>query len=198
MSKLMSDVETRTSYIRAKLGILVPSQIKALRLKSEMPRQADLAKAAHVQQSRISMFETPGAANITLETLSRIAAAFKVGVMVRFVPFSEMLGWENSFSQDRFDVMRLDNDVAFLNPPTEEYAAVSRLTVRFSEVERQESRLDRERLGGIAAAMSSQTTFINAANSAAGEATQTQDVPISLLTNQMSGGPYESFGRLVG
>lgn len=94
----------------------MPSQIRALRLKSEMPRQSDLAKAAGVHQSRISMFETPGAANMTLETLAQLAAAFKVGLVVKFVPFSEMLTWENAFSQDAFDVVKIDADREFLQP----------------------------------------------------------------------------------
>lgn len=54
---------------------------------------------------------------MTLETLARLAAAFKVGLVVKFVPFSEMLQWENGFSQDVFNVLpRLDQDEAFLNP----------------------------------------------------------------------------------
>jgi len=161
-----------------------------------MPRQADLAKVAQMHQSRISTFETPGAANITLETLSRIAAAFKVGVMVKFVPFSEMLRWENGFSQDRFDVTRLEEDLAFLNPPTEEQTAIPPLIKRFSEIERpwHEAGLQRERPMGMGAAMNSQTAFVNAANPAASEA---QDVPTNLLTNHLSGGAYEGFGRLV-
>src|SRR6266404_9078549 len=90
ISKLLASLESRTSYIRAKLGTLVPSQIRSLRLKSNMPRQSDLAQEAKMHQSRISMFETPGA-NVTLDTLSRLAAAFKVGLIVEFVSFSEML-----------------------------------------------------------------------------------------------------------
>jgi transcriptional regulator with XRE-family HTH domain len=81
-----------------------------------MPRQHDLAVAADMQQSRISMFETPGAANLTLETLAKLAAAFKVGLIVDFVPFSEMLRWENGYSQDAFDVTRIDDDTAFIRP----------------------------------------------------------------------------------
>jgi hypothetical protein len=81
-----------------------------------MPRQADLASAADMKQSRISMMETPGAANMTLDTLGSIAAALKVGLKVEFVPFSEMLAWENGFSQDKFDVVKIDSDIAFLNP----------------------------------------------------------------------------------
>jgi hypothetical protein len=60
------------------------------------------------------MFETPGAANFTLETLARLAAVFKVGLVVDFVPFSEMLHWENSFSQDSFDVTKIDADGEFI------------------------------------------------------------------------------------
>lgn len=82
-----------------------------------MPRQKDLAVTAQLHQSRISMFETPGMANLTLETLAKLAAAFKVGVIVKFVSFSEMLRWENEFSQDTFVVPKLDEDQAFLNPP---------------------------------------------------------------------------------
>jgi transcriptional regulator with XRE-family HTH domain len=115
ISKLGS-IDVRAAYIQAKLGMLVPAQIRTLRLKSDMPRQSDLANAASMQQSRISMFETPGAANVTLETLCRLAAAFKVGLQVRFVPFSEMLRWENGFIPSGFDVVRLDRDWAFLNP----------------------------------------------------------------------------------
>jgi transcriptional regulator with XRE-family HTH domain len=116
ISKLISDIDVRTSYIRAKLGTLVPAQLRALRLKSDMPRQSDLAQKAQLHQSRISMFETPGAANVTLETLSRLAAAFKVGLVVKFVPFSEMLQWENQFSQDEFTVTKIDDDRAFIDP----------------------------------------------------------------------------------
>lgn len=114
ISRLLSNLDARASYIKAKLGVLVPSQIKALRIRSNMTRQSDLARMAKMHQSRISMFETPGAANLTLDTLSRLAAAFKVGLVVEFVPFSEMLGWENGFSQDSFDVVRIDRDKDFI------------------------------------------------------------------------------------
>jgi transcriptional regulator with XRE-family HTH domain len=118
VSKLRDSFDSRTAYIKAKLGILVPSQIRSLRLQSEMPRQSDLAKAAKLHQSRISMFETPGAANVTVETLAKVAAAFKVGLVVKFVPFHEMLKWENEYSQDTFRVTTIDNDIEFENPDT--------------------------------------------------------------------------------
>lgn len=135
ISKLRESIDYRTAYVKSKLGVLVPSQVRALRLQSEMPRQSDLAKEAHMQQSRISTIETPGAANVTLETLARLAAAFRVGLIVKFVPFSEMLRWENSFLPASFNVTpRLEQDVEFLNPQefnsTLSYAGVPRGEVR--------------------------------------------------------------------
>ncbi len=117
--RLLNSQESRTAYIRAKLGVLVPSQIRALRLRSmspPMPRQKDLADETGLHQSRISMFETPGAANVTLDTLANIAAGLRVGLVVEFVPFSKMLDWENRYRQDLFDVTRIEQDEAFINP----------------------------------------------------------------------------------
>ena len=118
VSKLLNDRKSRASYIKAKLGVLVPAQIRALRLNSTspaMPKQNDLAREADIHQSRISMFETPGTANMTLETLAQLASALRVGLVVKFVPFSEMLRWENDFRQDTFDVLRLEEDEVFIN-----------------------------------------------------------------------------------
>jgi transcriptional regulator with XRE-family HTH domain len=133
ISRLRTNLDARTSYINAKLGVLVPSKIRALRLKSNMPRQRDLAIEAKMQQSRISMFETPGAANVTLETLAKLAATFKVGLIVDFVPFSEMLRWENAYSQDTFDVTRIDDDIEFTRPEVEVAANVLRVAVQSNQ-----------------------------------------------------------------
>lgn len=114
--KLKTDRKARESYINAKVSTLVPSQIKSLRLKSSTPKQTALAKAAGTYQSRLSDLERPGEANMTLETLAWIASVHKVGLVVKFVPFSEMLAWENGFSQDSFTVTPLDQDFAFLQP----------------------------------------------------------------------------------
>src|SRR5687767_14990650 len=94
ISRLLVDGDYRASYIRSKLDVLIPSQIRALR--GEMT-QKELGKAAEMKQSRISAMETPGAVNFNLETLVRLASTFKVGMVVKFVPFSEMLGWENQY-----------------------------------------------------------------------------------------------------
>jgi transcriptional regulator with XRE-family HTH domain len=112
INKLKRNRKTRESYLRAKLNINIPSQIRALRLRREMTQEG-LAREAEMMQPRISAMERPGATKFNLDTLIRIAAAFKVGLIVKFVPFSEMLRWENGFSQDTFDVVTVDRDTAF-------------------------------------------------------------------------------------
>jgi transcriptional regulator with XRE-family HTH domain len=93
-----------------------------------MPYQRDLAREAEMHQSRISMFETPGMSNMTLETLAKVAAGLRAGVIVKLVPFSEMLRWENSFSLDTFDVNpRLENDHEFLHPEAQPKAGLAKL-----------------------------------------------------------------------
>jgi len=110
--KLKNNKKTRVSYLRAKINVNVPSQIKGLRLRRKM-KQEELARDAEMKQPRISAMECPGATKFNLETLIRLAAAFKVGLVVKFVPFSEMLRWENNFSQDTFNVLPIDRDVEF-------------------------------------------------------------------------------------
>jgi hypothetical protein len=81
--------------------------------------QPELANRAEMKQPRISLMEQPGATKFSLETLVRLAAAFKVGLQVRFVPFSEMLEWENEYSQDAFTVTKLEDDTGFIKPSSQ-------------------------------------------------------------------------------
>jgi transcriptional regulator with XRE-family HTH domain len=115
VSRLLEERSARESYVRATLNVLIPSQIRALRL-DEGWTQLRLGQEADMKQARISAAETPGAVNFNLETLVRFAAAFRVGLQVSFVPFSKMLDWENKFSQDTFTVRRIDEDKAFTEP----------------------------------------------------------------------------------
>ena len=115
ISKLINSRKFREAYIRAKLSVLIPSQVRALRLKWPMT-QPELGHEAEMKQSRISAIERPGSANLNVDTLIRVAAALRVGLKVELVPFSEMVRWENSFSQDRFNLPKIEDDDAFINP----------------------------------------------------------------------------------
>ncbi len=115
LSKLISDKEFRADYIRAKLDVLIPSQLRAVRLREDKT-QSELAQLAEMKQARVSAMETPGRVNFSNETLVRMAATLNVGLVVKFVPFSEMLDWENNYSQDTFGPTQLADDSSFLNP----------------------------------------------------------------------------------
>lgn len=115
IDKLQRSADSRASYIRGKINVLVPAQLHALRLRLGWT-QKQFAQAAKMKQSRVSAMEQPGAVNFNMETLIRSAATCGVGLVVRFVPFSEMLRWENNFDQDSFNPTRIGKDRAFLNP----------------------------------------------------------------------------------
>ncbi len=128
ISRLKRDDKFRISYIRAKLNVNLPAQIRALR-KNQNMTQALLAEEADMKQSRISAMERPGAVGFNMDTLIRLAAALKVALVVKFIPFSELLKWENEFSQDTFKVIDIDKDFAFSAPqrlPVEGSAEVAK------------------------------------------------------------------------
>lgn len=115
ISKLLNEKSSRESYLKAKLNQIIPSQIKALRLKESWTQKA-LGEKAGMKQARISAMEKPGETAFSLETLIRLASAFRVGLQVKFVSYSEMLKWDDKFSQDNFAVTPIEKDETFLNP----------------------------------------------------------------------------------
>ena len=115
ISRLISERDFRADYIRAKLDVLIPSQLRGLRRRDGLT-QPQLAEMAGMKQARISAMETQGQVNFNRETLVRMAATYGVGLIVQFVSFSEMLEWENNYSQDDFRVTKLPNDINFLQP----------------------------------------------------------------------------------
>lgn len=136
INKLKTNKKTRQSYVRAKINVNLPSQIRALRLKQKM-KQEDLAREAEMMQPRISAMERPGATKFNIETLIRLAAAFKVGLVVKFVSFSEMLRSENEFNQDIFNVVTIDDDVEFQQEEMEQPAAQAVVVAKEREEEQQ-------------------------------------------------------------
>jgi len=56
-------------------------------------RQQELAEKVGTNQNAISRLENPFYGKPTITTLKRIAAAFDVALVVRFVPFSQLIAW---------------------------------------------------------------------------------------------------------
>lgn len=111
--RLTTKTKTREAYIRSKVSTSVASQVRALRRREELTQEG-LAEISQMKQSRISAMERPGI-RWNVETLVRLAAALRVGLVVRLASFSEMLDWENAFNQDTFNITTIEEDSRFLS-----------------------------------------------------------------------------------
>ena len=72
--------------------------------------QTELAKRAKMRQSQISDIENPSFAGLTLKTLAKIAAAFDVAVIIRFVRFSDLARYALDDSPSKRSVTSFDSD----------------------------------------------------------------------------------------
>jgi transcriptional regulator with XRE-family HTH domain len=77
---------------------MIPYQTRAIRKKRGWS-QAQLAEEARVTQGVISRAEDPDYGNLTLTTIGRIAAGYDLAVIIKFVPFSELLRQSGNLSE---------------------------------------------------------------------------------------------------
>lgn len=105
----------RDAFVASQISVGLPFQIRALREQRGW-KQSTLAAKAEMLQPRISAMESPGSAKFNLETLRRIASAFDVALVVRFVPFSELVDWSDNFDPDSFEVPEFEKDSDLKEP----------------------------------------------------------------------------------
>ena len=116
INQLKKSKEDRDAFVASQISVGLPFQIRALR-NSRGWNQKQLADAASMLQPRISAMERPGGGQLNLETLRRIASAFDVGLLVRFVPFTELVKFSQEFSPDTFTVPSFDQEAKGSQPP---------------------------------------------------------------------------------
>lgn len=109
---LLKDKEYRDAFVAASINIGVPAQIRVLRKQRDWSEKR-LADEAKMLQPAISRLEDPDRGSVNLKTLLRLAAAFNVGLVVRFVPFSEMVDWKLKLSLKSLEVESFDKDPYF-------------------------------------------------------------------------------------
>lgn len=107
----INTADWRSRYVRTRIAIDIPSQIRALR-KQRGWTQAELAERTGMKQSRIALIERPGISRFKLETLERIAKAFDIGLQVRFVSFSEIQRQINELDLENFSALSYAEEVA--------------------------------------------------------------------------------------
>lgn len=101
----------RRTFAESQLSTTVAAQIVAMR-EDRGWTQKRLGDEAGMGQSRICVLEDPANEAMTIKTLKRIARAFDVVLVVRFVPFSELLRWRTSAAPQELAVPGFDDDVA--------------------------------------------------------------------------------------
>jgi transcriptional regulator with XRE-family HTH domain len=107
--KKLTDKDYRDSFVASNISNTVSSQIYTLRDQRGWT-QKELAQRAGMNQSRIPALEDPNLENFEIGTLKRIASAFDVALVVRFVPFSELTNWTASLSEQNLSVPEFAND----------------------------------------------------------------------------------------
>ena len=88
----LSDEDYRNAFIDEHVGTGLAFQIRLLR-EDKGWTQEELAQHASKAQETISQWENPDYGRYSLNTLKQLAKAFDVGLLVRFVAFSELVEW---------------------------------------------------------------------------------------------------------
>jgi ribosome-binding protein aMBF1 (putative translation factor) len=99
------DKKRRDAFVSASVDQTIPFQIRAMRLDENRNwTQEELASRSRMSQERISTCENPNYGRFSFQTLKRLASAFDVALVVRFVPFSELVEWEENLSPESLEV----------------------------------------------------------------------------------------------
>ncbi len=91
-SRLKRGVDARARFVESNLCKNLAFQIRALRDR-EGWSQEQLGEKVGMNQNAISRLESPFYGKATLTTLKRIASAFDVALIVRFVPYGQLIDW---------------------------------------------------------------------------------------------------------
>src|SRR5258708_25392233 len=86
--RLRKGRHVRTRFVESHLDKKLAFQIRSLRGDSS---QEEMEKRTGIKQQAISRLENPYYGKATLTTLKKIAAAHDVGLLVEFVPFSQLV-----------------------------------------------------------------------------------------------------------
>jgi transcriptional regulator with XRE-family HTH domain len=97
LTKKLQNKKYRRAFADQSIGSGIATQLYALRTNRGW-NQSKLAKETGMAQPRISALEDQNYQNYSLSTLKRIAAAFDVALVVRFVSFGEHIRWLTNVS----------------------------------------------------------------------------------------------------
>jgi len=99
----------RETFVAAHLSTNIVAQIQTLREQRGWSKK-HLAEKTGMAPSRISVMEDPSYEKFTLSTLRRLASAFDVALIARFVPFSELVEWVVDLSPEKMGAVEFERD----------------------------------------------------------------------------------------
>ena len=105
----LQNKEYRDSFVEGHLRTGPAYQIRALR-NARHWSQEELGKRIDTSQSAVARLENPDYGKFSLTTLLRLASAFDVALLVRFVRFSDLLQRTRDLSPTELNVESFDND----------------------------------------------------------------------------------------
>src|SRR3984885_4227172 len=99
----LTDPIYREAFISQEIDTGIPMQLRAMREERGW-KQKYIAEKMDTKQPRFSLMEKPGYGNFSLNTLKKLASIFNVGLIVSFVPYSEMIEFVEGFSRKRLEI----------------------------------------------------------------------------------------------
>ena len=101
----------RDAFVSAHIKEGLSFQVRALR-KQRKWSQKKLGTIAGFEQSKISDFENPNyPSDLNLDTVKRLASAFDVALVIRFVSFGEQISWVSDLVPDSLQVRSFSDDL---------------------------------------------------------------------------------------
>jgi transcriptional regulator with XRE-family HTH domain len=108
----LKNKEYRDAFVAEMISTGIPFQIRALRKQRNWSQQK-MSEETGMMQERISVLEDPNYGKLTLTTLKKLASALDIGILVRFVPISDLVKWELKLSADSLKALSYDEDPYF-------------------------------------------------------------------------------------
>lgn len=108
----LKNEEYRKAFVESHINNGIAFQIRTMRNNRNLNQEA-LGNLAGMKQEAICRLENPNYGSFTLKTLKEIAAAFDVALIVRFVPFSDLVKWDLNLSEELLDVSSFNKDTYF-------------------------------------------------------------------------------------
>ena len=102
LTNLIRDKEFRPEFVDDYAQEILATQIRAIRENKQWTQQELGNASGGMKQAQVSRLEDPDYSGTTIKSLKRLARAFDLGLMVRFVRFTEFVDWIVEQSPDRF------------------------------------------------------------------------------------------------